>query len=185
MTPFGLRRLGGRRSSDGGGEKPVLAVDIDGVVALLGFEELPEWPAAEMALVGGAMHCISLEAGERLRQLGRSFEVIWASGWERRSHELGRHLELPDYPYLTFKGAARFGSAHWKTGPLEKYARGRPLAWVDDSLDERCYDWARSRSEPTLLVEVEPDVGLQEIHVEALTAWARSLAADSSGSASG
>jgi hypothetical protein len=178
MTPLGLGRRGQRRAKGEGAGKPVLAVDIDGVVSLLGFEEPPQWPAAEMALVGGAMHCISLEAGERLRGLGESFEIVWASGWEGRASELGRRLKLPEYPHLTFKGAARFGSAHWKTAPLEKYARGRPLAWLDDSLDERCYEWARGRSEPTLLVEVESHQGLQEVHAEALVAWARSLAAE-------
>lgn len=182
MTPFGLGRRGSQPSDSG---KPILAVDIDGVVSLLGFEEGSQEPATEMALVGGAMHCISLEAGERLRELSGSFEIVWASGWEARSTELGRQLQLPEYPYLTFKGAARFGSAHWKAQPLEKYARGRPLAWVDDSFDERCYEWARSRRPPTLLIEVEAHLGLQGVHADALTAWARSLAADSWSGAGG
>jgi ATP-dependent Clp protease adaptor protein ClpS len=163
-----------------------LAGAIDGVLLLLlGAEEPARWPAAEPALIGGTMHLVSLEAGERLRQLEERFEVVWASGWERRSNELSRRLDLPDFPYLTFKGAARFGSANWKTEPLENYARGRPLAWIDDSLDEHCYRWARNRPEPTLLVETEPRHGLQEVHVEALMAWARSLTADSPGGAAG
>jgi hypothetical protein len=178
MTPFGIGRLGGRRSRSSGTDKPILAVDIDGVLLLFGFEEPPQPPAVEIVLLAGAMHCISLEAGERLRGLADSFEIVWASGWEGGSSELGRRLDLPDFPYLTFKGAARFGSADWKTEPLEKYAHGRPLAWIDDSLDERCYEWARSRPEPTLLVEVESELGLQDVHVEALTGWARSLAAE-------
>lgn len=178
MTPFGIGRSRGRRPKSPETDKPILAVDIDGVLLLFGFEEPPEWPAAEIALVAGAMHCISLEAGERLRGLAEIFEIVWASGWEGGSSELGRRLDLPDFPYLTFKGSARFGSADWKTEPLEQYARGRPLAWIDDSLDERCYEWARSRAEPTLLVEIESQLGLQDVHVEALTGWARSLAVD-------
>jgi hypothetical protein len=179
MTPFGIGRSR-RRAQAPRGDKPILAVDIDGVLLLFGFEEAPQWPAAEVALIGDAMHCISLEGGERLRELAESFEIVWASGWEGRSTEVGRRLDLPDFPHLTFKGAARFGSAHWKTEPLEAYAQGRPLAWLDDSLDERCYRWARARPEPTLLVEVKSELGLQEVHVEALTAWARSLAAERS-----
>ncbi|HEU4706472.1 MAG TPA: hypothetical protein VFS64_04745 [Solirubrobacterales bacterium] len=159
-------------------DKPILAVDVDGVVLLIGIEEPPQSPAAELALIDGDMHCISLEAGERLRRLEPSFEIVWASGWERQSNELGRRLALSEHPFLTFDGAARFGSAHWKTEPLEKYAQGRPLAWIDDSFDERCYGWARSRSEPTLLIDVESRLGLQEVHVEALNAWARSLEAE-------
>lgn len=179
MTPFGIGRSR-RRPRPPDSDKPILAVDIDGVLLLFGFEEPPQWPEAELTLIGGAMHCVSLEAGERLRALAESFEVVWATGWEDRSSELGRRLALPDFPYLTFQGAARFGSAHWKTEPLEEYARGRPLAWIDDSLDERCYAWARSRPEPTLLVEIESHLGLQDVHVEALVAWARSLAVDPS-----
>lgn len=179
MSPSWIRRPRGRRSKSADTDKPILAADIDGVLLLFGFEEPPQWPAAEIALVAGAMQCISLEAGERLRGLVENFEIVWASGWEGRASELGRRLDLPDFPYLSFKGAARFGSAHWKTKPLEKYARGRPLAWIDDSLDEHCYEWARSRPEPTLLVETESQLGLQDIHVEALIGWARSLAADS------
>ncbi len=179
MTPFGIGRSRRRRAARPETDKPLLAVDIDGVLLLFGSEEPPpQWPAAEIALIGGAMHCISLEAAERLRELTESFEVVWATGWEGRSGELGRRLDLPDFPFLTFKGAARFGSAHWKTDPLEEFACGRPLAWIDDSLDDRCYAWARNRPEPTLLVEVESHLGLQDVHVEALTAWAKSLAAE-------
>jgi hypothetical protein len=176
MTPFGIGRSRRRRAKPADSGKPILAVDIDGVLLLFGFEEAPQWPAAEVALVGGAMHCISLEAAERLRELEASYEIVWASGWEGEAALLGRHLDLPDFHYLTFKGAARFGSADWKIEPLAEYAQGRALAWVDDSLDERCYEWARARPEPTLLVEVESHLGLQEVHVEALAAWARSLA---------
>ena len=32
---------------------------------------------------------------------------------------------------LSFGGAARFGSAHWKLGPIGDYATGRRLAWID------------------------------------------------------
>ena len=180
MSPFGIGRSRQRPPRPPDSERPILAVDIDGVLLLFGFEEPPHWPAAEMTLIAGAMHCVSLESGERVRELAESFEIVWATGWEGRASEIGRHLDLPEFPFLTFKGAARFGSADWKIEPLERYARGRPLAWLDDSLDERCYEWARSRPEPTLLVEVDSHLGLQEVHVEALTAWAKSLAAERS-----
>jgi hypothetical protein len=66
-----------------------------------------------------------------------------------------------------------FGTAHWKLDALAEYARSRPLAWVDDSLDESCYRWAEERSAPTLLVPTESDVGLLDVHVETLEAWVR------------
>jgi hypothetical protein len=77
-----------------------------------------------------------------------------------------------DYPVLTFDGRAVFGTAHWKLDAIEEYARGRPAAWIDDSLDETCRAWAQRRPEPTLLVETEPPVGITDEHVDLLLAWA-------------
>lgn len=125
-------------------------------------------------LIDGMLHCISLAAGERLRRLMEVYEPVWATGWEDRANRyLAGILGIPELPFLTFEGAARFGSAHWKLEPLETYAQGRSLAWVDDSFDETCYQWARGRSEPTLLVPTESALGLEEVQVEALMAWGR------------
>jgi len=83
-------------------------------------------------------------------------------------------LGLPgELPFLTFGGKARFGTAHWKLDPIAEYAGDRPLAWIDDCLDESCHAWAAQREAPTLLVSVEPDHGLGEEQVDALISWAR------------
>jgi hypothetical protein len=156
--------------------QPVLAVDVDGVISLFGFDEPPDRSEARFELVDGMVHCISLAAGERLRRLDEHFELVWATGWEEKANfYLPSVLGLPEFPFLSFDGAARFGSAHWKLGPLDEYAKGRPAAWIDDSFDESCYDWARGRDEPTLLVPTESHLGLEEAQVEALTVWASGL----------
>ncbi len=177
MTPFGLgrSRRGSQPNPDG---KPVLAVDIDGVLSLFGFEGEPQVEGAEMELIDGALHCISMAAGERLHRLAEQFDPVWATGWESGGERMAQLLGLPPWPALSFKGAARFGSADWKLEPLDRFAGGRALAWIDDSLDAACYEWAKERREPTLLVEAKPELGLQEVHVEALLGWARSLEAD-------
>ncbi|MFN8217027.1 MAG: hypothetical protein U0R71_10590 [Solirubrobacterales bacterium] len=154
--------------------RPILAVDIDGVISLFGFEEPP--PETRFELVDGVMHCISLRAGERLRRLGEHFELVWASGWEdKANYYLPTALGLPELPHLSFGRDARAGSAHWKLEPLAAYCRGRALAWVDDNLDSSCHEWARERAEPTLLVPTESRRGLEEAETEALIAWARDL----------
>jgi hypothetical protein len=155
---------------------PILAVDVDGVISLFGFDEPPAREETKFELVDGMVHCISLAAGERLKRLAEHYELVWATGWEAKANEyLPNILGLPDLPFLSFDGAARFGSAHWKLGPLDEYGEGRALAWIDDSFDESCYDWARGRDEPALLVPTESALGLEEVQVEALTAWARGL----------
>jgi hypothetical protein len=157
--------------------RPILAVDVDGVISLFGFDEPPPPAEARYELVDGMLHCISLRAGERLQRLSDHFDLVWATGWEEKANfYLPAMLGLAELPHLTFDGAARFGSAHWKLGPLQKYGAGRALAWIDDNFDDSCYRWARERPEPTLLVPTEPSQGLLEAETEALAAWARGLA---------
>jgi hypothetical protein len=157
-------------------DRPILAIDVDGVISLFGFDEPPSSTVARFELIDGMVHCISLQAGERLKRLAELYDMVWATGWEEKANEyMPNVLGMPELPFLTFKGAARFGSAHWKLGPLDKYGKGRALAWIDDSFDESCYEWARQREEPTLLVPTESDIGLEEAQTEALSAWARSL----------
>jgi hypothetical protein len=157
--------------------KPILAVDVDGVISLFGFDEPPDRSLARFELVDGMVHCISTAAGERLHRLRDDFDLVWATGWEDRANDsLAPMLGLPELPFLNFDGAARFGSAHWKLGPLNEYAGDRALAWIDDSFDDSCLQWANQRPAPTLLVPTESAYGLEEAHTESLLGWARELA---------
>jgi hypothetical protein len=151
-----------------------LAVDIDGVISLFGFEERPEH--TRLQLVDGVPHCISLPVGDRLLRLSEHFELVWASGWEEKANfYLPELLGLPDLPHVAFDIEARSGAAHWKLAALEAYAAERAIAWIDDNFDASCYEWAERRPVPTLLVPTESQRGLEEGHVAALEAWALSL----------
>ena len=158
-----------------GDARPLLAVDVDGVISLFGFEGALDQVPGRFHLIDGIAHCISDVAGAELAKLAETYELIWATGWEDRANEhLPLLLGLPsELPCLRFDGRARFGTAHWKLEALEEHAGSRPLAWLDDSLDESCYEWAARREAPTLLVPTESDVGLTPAHTEALLAWAR------------
>jgi hypothetical protein len=156
--------------------RPILAVDIDGVISLFGAEEKPDRAFTRLELVDGVPHLISLPVGDRLRRLSELFELAWASGWEEKANfYLPNLLGLPELPYVSFDGAVAAGAAHWKLAPLEEFAAGRALAWVDDNFDESCFEWAERRGQPTLLVPTETHLGLEEAHVAALEAWAAVL----------
>jgi hypothetical protein len=121
-------------------------------------------------------HCISLVCGDRLLRLSETFELVWASGWEDKANfYLPQLLGLPELPHISFDVSPSSGGAHWKLAALEAFAGERPIAWIDDNFDDSCYEWAERRSAPTLLVPTEPQLGLEEGHVDALTAWATSL----------
>jgi HAD domain in Swiss Army Knife RNA repair proteins len=154
--------------------KPVLAVDVDGVISLFGFEGGALAAPGGFHWVDGIAHCISSDVGPRLRRLAALYDLVWATGWEDRANDYLVHiLELEgELPVLSFDGESPvFGTSHWKLGAIATYARDRPLAWIDDCIDEECQAWAESRPEPTLLVRTEPAVGLTDEHVERLIAW--------------
>jgi hypothetical protein len=159
------------RSKKKHSDRPVLAIDIDGVISLFGFDE-SKAPPGEFHLVDGIPHFLSREAAARINGLLDIFDGVWASGWEDRANDhLPRLLGMPELPFLTFDGRARFGTAHWKLEALDEYGGERPLAWIDDNLDRSCYKWAKAREAPTLLVPTESDRGIEEAHVEALRHW--------------
>lgn len=171
----GLLRPAAPGGGPGAAGRPLLAVDVDGVISLMGEGE-PDPGAVRCELFAGRLHCISLGAGDSLRTLTRWYELIWASGWEAQECDsLAKLLGLVGIPHLSFGSQARFGSAHWKIGELDRIAEGRPLAWVDDNLDERCREWASGRQAPTLLVPTRPERGLEPSHGEQLVEWARKI----------
>ena len=165
--------------SYGGGDRPVLFVDVDGVISLFGFGP-GEPPPGTFHSVEGILHCIGSAAGGRLARLTDAFELVWATGWEEKANEYLPHLlgmEKP-LPVLTFDGRAVFGTAHWKLEAIDEYAAGRPAAWIDDSLDHRCRRWAAKRGAPTLLVETDPATGITDEHVDELLRWAAEVGAE-------
>lgn len=164
-------------------ERPLLLVDVDGVISLFGFP-LHARPAGRFEMVDGIAHFLSASAGEHLRRLADVFEPIWCTGWEEKANEyLPRALGLDEpWPYLSFERAAGPGvstQGHWKLEAIDAYCETRPLAWIDDAHGDACEAWAAARQAAgaaTLLVTTEPAVGLTDQQVAALLAWARSVA---------
>jgi hypothetical protein len=157
-------------------ERPILFVDVDGVISLFGFPTDGK-PPGTFHSIDGIPHCLGHGAGERLTRLGERYELVWATGWEEKANEYLPHLLnlAGPWPALAFDGRAVFGSAHWKLEAIDEYAGDRPAAWIDDFLDDACRVWAVNRNAPTLLVETESATGLTDAHVDELVAWADAL----------
>lgn len=156
-------------------KKPILFVDVDGVISIFGFSPDAGDLPGPFHWIDGVAHCIPADVGDRLVRLSSRFELVWATGWEEKANEyLPYILQLPirELPCLMFQGQAVFGSAHWKLDAISEYATDRPAAWIDDNIDDACRLWATGRDAPTLLVETESAVGVTDEHVETLLAWA-------------
>jgi len=159
--------------------KPLLFVDVDGVISLFGFSAADPQANGSFHWIDGVGHFIPTDAGPRLERLAERFDLIWATGWEEKANEyLPFILKLPfqNLPCLTFQGRAVFGSSDWKLDAIAAFATDRPMAWIDDNLSDAVKDWAFARPAPTLLVETRPAKGMTESHVDAMLEWAAGVA---------
>ena len=173
-NPIGTQKARSARSSgpDDGVRKPLLLVDVDGVISLFGFApERP--PEGAFQAIDGIVHFISAAAGGHLLALAADFELVWCSGWEEKANEyLPRLLGLPaPLPYLVFERAPGRTRAHWKLEAIDAFAGRRALAWIDDAFNEACAQWARRRPAPTLLVPTDPARGLTVEDERTLRSW--------------
>ena len=159
--------------------KPVLLVDVDGVISLFGFaRDAP--PPGRFEMVDGIAHFLSATAGDHLRRLAVVFEPVWCTGWEEKANEYLPHalgLDGP-WPFLSFDrdvGGLGGGRGHWKLDAIDAWVGARPLAWIDDAHGEACSAWAEARGAPTLLITTDPAVGMTEAEVSRLLGWALEL----------
>ena len=164
-------------------DRPLVLIDIDGVISLFGFEAAQP-PPGRFLLVDGIPHFLSSGAAELLGGLHDEFELVWCSGWEDKADEhLPFALGLPaGLHHITFarepgdEPAGAGEARHWKLSAIDAYAGPhRPLAWIDDQFDDSCHEWARHRPAPTELVATDPAVGLTADHAARLRAWAAAL----------
>ncbi len=176
-------------------DKPLLMVDIDGVISLFGSpRNAATWAAAghrepdgaaadgtadgtagSFHSIDGMPHFLSSTAAAHLLGLSEHFDLVWASGWEERAEEhLPRLLGLPaGLPFLRFERSPGRANAHWKLDAIDAYAGTRPLAWIDDAFNEACHEWAAERPAPTLLVRTVPEDGLTSREAQLLQEWAQ------------
>jgi hypothetical protein len=171
--------------------RPLLLIDIDGVISLFGFDP-GRPPAGTFVSVDGIAHFLSSVAAEQILALSDEFELAWCSGWEEKADEyLPFALGVPSgIPHVAMElqagsergagngdGSGGADARHWKLDAIDRFAGRRALAWIDDGHDLSCEHWAATRGAPTLLVTTEPAIGLTSCHTDTLTAWARALAA--------
>ena len=68
-------------------QRPILALDVDGVISLFGFQGPLDEAPGTLHLIDGMAHCIPHGIGERLSRLADHYEIVWATGWEDRAND--------------------------------------------------------------------------------------------------
>lgn len=102
---------------------------------------------------------------------------VWATTWQEEANKrIAPVLGLPELPVIVFPDK----DDDWKYGGVAAAAAGAPLAWIDDFDDA---SWEASRAAfahdrawtPTLLCAVDPAIGLQPSHCDAVERWAETF----------
>lgn len=161
-------------------QRPLLLVDVDGVLALFNLAADP--PVGVWHLIEGFPYYLATGTAALLHEAAERFDLVWCTGWEDRANDhLPRLLGTPGpLPVVYFDRNPGRGNAHWKLAAIEAFSGDRPVAWIDDALNEECVAWAEARTAagtPTLLVVTEPHRGLERSHLEVLLAFADGCAA--------
>src|SRR6185312_15507669 len=83
-------------------QKPLLFLDVDGVISLFGFREgyglapgnapFADCPPGRLHSINGVMHYISAACGSHLRRISEHYELVWATGWEETANDYLPHL---------------------------------------------------------------------------------------------
>jgi hypothetical protein len=157
-----------------GGTRPLLFVDVDGVLNPFGSLACPEGFVEHDLFPGQEPIRLCIEHGAWLHELAGRFDLAWGTGWNVLDRR--RLVEILDLPAIA-RGIVMTGPflAADKVPLIAAFAAGRPVAWVDDLIGPEAEAWAAGRAAPTLLVPIDPTTGLDREHVDALLDWAARL----------
>lgn len=161
---------GNRRSARGEGRstveavKPILYLDVDGVICL--WDE----PACEVeekqALDRMGPVVVPTGTKRRLEQLEAEFDVVWATAWRGRARTaLAPVLEVgTEWEHLPYHNL--------KLPEIVKDAAGRDFAFVDDDADWELEQLGNIVPEGSLTLNTDPRVGLCDETVKTLLQYA-------------
>lgn len=156
-------------------ERPLILLDIDGVINVSNGDLRDGYTGHYLEVDGmGAFVAARDDLEPLLDRLAAVGDLWWASGWNDAGPLLLALLVpwLGQLPYLTFEWQ---GSNVEKLPTIQAAVGDRHVAWLDDLLPTAATAWAADRAAPTLLVPVDPELGLGEEHVAAIEDWGRPI----------
>jgi hypothetical protein len=151
--------------------RPLLLLDVDGVLNTYGRHDLPAGWSEHDLFPGEEPVRLHLAHGGWITEMRRGVDVAWATSWNDEANRLlAPLLGIDPLPVVTMP-APPFEPGD-KVPRIDAYATGRPVAWIDDLHTSVAREWAAERTRPTLLITTDPAVGLTRDAVDRVIAWA-------------
>lgn len=156
--------------------KPILALDVDGPIVTFGVDEAED---VYECFADGVPVTIPRRVPEFLRQLHLKFQIVWYTSWKRTANQsISPLVGLPtNLPVIDFDryGTVKLGESRKFLGLLGWLKDDMAVAVVDDEIGLDMIGWANERAAPTVLVEVDPRIGIQEHQVAELLRFGDTL----------
>lgn len=158
---------------------PLLLLDVDGVLNPFAAPACPPGYTEHAFFPGEEPVRLCAAHTAWLQELATRFELVWATGWGAEANRLlAPLLMLADLPVIAFPPVP-FDPCD-KLPAIRKFARRRPLVWIDDALPVAAHTWAARRRVPTLLIGIDPAEGLTRPVIEEALRWADGASASTS-----
>jgi hypothetical protein len=155
-------------------DRPLLLLDIDGVLNPFAAAGCPDGYAEHVVFAGEEPVRVCAGHGAWLRELAAEFTLVWATAWEEEANRrLAPLLGLDPLPVIRMPAPPFPPGA--KLPAVAAYAGQQPLAWLDDVVTADMRTWAATRDVPTLLIGVDPAIGLTREIVDRCLAWPPSV----------
>lgn len=140
--------------------RPVLLLDIDGVLSPLGATHgLTSYGRS----VQRAQWRVRDQVAEELRALNQVCAIVWASGWEEESFVLGSELGLRADGFLDSEASFAGRSLWFKEDAVLDYLREnthRKIIYAEDEIPTGFADICRRVHSDILVLDVDGQVGL-------------------------
>lgn len=153
-------------------ELALFLLDVDGVLNPFAASACPPGYAEHEFFPGEEPVRLCPDHGPWLWELATRFQIVWATGWGAEANRLiAPVLKLPELPVIAFPPIPFHPRE--KLSAIIRYSGNRALAWADDeALTPEAHAWAARRPAPTLLISIDPAVGLTRSAIDQAVQWA-------------